>query len=168
MLAFALISPLRVVSSDWEKFSKHVSKSLKGPGKPLELSDEWTFVEGRDYKYHPLEPEKLLHGNPFEATFHDSLTSALSRVRKAAFAVRQLEDSSLLLLFSTGEACVIELHTVEPDQALTAIPTTRKKSPELVAKAAEFLTELAQVSKIRFELGETITHTILVLSLIHI
>lgn len=162
MLTFALISPLRVVSSDWEKFSKYVSKSMKGSRKPLELAGEWSFFQGKDYKYHPFEPEEYRHENPFESTLRDSLSSALSRVRKVTFAVRQIEDRSVLLLFSTGEACVIELHTVEPDQALTAIPATREKSSGLVAKAAEFLKELARASKIRFEFGETMTHTILV------
>ncbi len=161
MISFALISPLRVVPSDWARFSKYLSKSFKGPQKPPELSEDWAFFEGKDYKYHPLETEDFEDGNPFAATLRDSVTSALSRVRKLTFAVLQIEDSSILVVFSTGEACVIELHEIDSSLARTAISNMREEASRHVKKAANLLTELAKASKIRFEVGETITHTVL-------
>lgn len=161
MINFVLVSPLRVVPSDWARLSKYLSKSLKGSQKPPELSGDWAFVEGRDYKYHPLEAQDFSHGEPFAATLLESLTSALSRVRKLKFAARQIEENSVLLVFSTGEACVIELHEVDAGQAPTAIPTIREESSLQVKKAANLLKGLTKASKIRFELGETITHTVL-------
>lgn len=160
----ALISPVRIASEDWAKFSNHVILTFNSGQRPKALGDEWVFGLGTDYKYHPITDAKhpVTDDTTIE-TLEDGLTSAFRRVRRNIFASRTITDDVVAVIFDTGEACVIELceFSGEIEDCLLQLESARVATARHVTVAGKFLQPLFEAGNAMYVSGETTTHTVL-------
>lgn len=169
-MKYILISPLRVQSGDWERFSRYITKLFDGAETKQSivqaLGAKWEYHGNQNYKYHSLEPSVSVAGDIFVEPLKAALAAAFRRVRRNAFALQALNDGALLVLFNTGEACVIEVHDAPDDleECVKSLVTERDAANALIAQAAQALAKIANKAGASFEGSETMTHSLLVAS----
>lgn len=131
---------------------------------PKKIHQDWRIHEGVDYKYHPVWGDLSQISEPAPQSFVASLEAAFSRVRRNSFVTCKLAENSVAALFDTGDACVLQFF--EPDgrteDVLKAIEERRLASEEDVRLAAEKLTRDLGARTAKFQVGETITHVVLI------
>lgn len=163
-MKFVLFSPLRLVPSDWAKFSSSLYEIFRTPDITTALGKEWQVHSGIDYKYHAIQKTgKIVKSASHESVLRE-IVAAFRRIRRTRFAVSSLNKNTVVLLFETGEACVVGIHDANypaPD-IIDNIVEMRDGAAALVTTASKLLAKIAKKFDVSYEGGETITHTMLV------
>lgn len=128
------------------------------------LGSGWNLQPDVNYKYHSLKTESFKDGNVFSRPLLDTISEAFKRVRRNAFAILQLQENAIVVLFNTSDACLIELHEAngEIEEILDEITELREASSELISHASNHFQRLLSRTGTSFKDSETITHTVIV------
>ncbi|MEM7753565.1 MAG: hypothetical protein AAF230_09140 [Pseudomonadota bacterium] len=162
-MKFALVSPLRPRAEDWARLADFLAAEFTTARTPMFLGNGWKYNVGTDHKYHPLTVKSPASDDQSDGPIAPFLEDAFLRVRRNSFAIKPLGVSVALVVFGTGEACVVELHEANgaTEDILRQIEQTRDASPSILSTATASLEALAKAAEVKFLARETTTHTIL-------
>ncbi len=161
-MIFGLISPLRVHSEKWSDYSTYVSRTFRRRKDTNTIADDWSFFDGDALSFRAVGQA---------ANFEDALDfcgevkQALRRIRRNSFALKELEDNGLLVVFETGDCAVVQKFEVDgcAETVIGSVDSERSRTLDMVKRAAaEMVPFLGRHDPAEvFDRGATITHTVL-------
>jgi hypothetical protein len=170
-MIFALISPLRVRAAPLPQVLKSVAALFAAP--PAPLPQGWHMATGVRSSFRAVTPARGAATADAATGFFAQLEVALSRVRRAGFALRMLPDAAqdgveaALVILASGDMAVVQWidtgNAQDPLSTLAALDHHRAASETRLGAAAplipQILTKLPQGDL--FEPAATITHAVL-------